>query len=119
MEPDMLAGLRDVHLPEAVDSYWWPPAIGWWILLAVVLLLPLVIKIIHWQRIRSAKYYALREMDKYVLEYADNPARFAQEISVLLRRIAILKYGKDEVASLSGKCPTCSWLARMLSSLGC
>ncbi|MBV1912177.1 MAG: DUF4381 domain-containing protein, partial [Cycloclasticus sp.] len=27
--------LRDIHLPDAIT--WWPPAIGWWLLLAVII----------------------------------------------------------------------------------
>ena len=38
---DPLAQLRDIHLPGPVES--WPPAIGWWILLAIILLLVLAV----------------------------------------------------------------------------
>ncbi len=102
MDTDILSGLRDVHIPEPIENYLWPPALGWWLLLALIFILPLLLRIIHIQRIRSARIYALKEMDKYALTYADNPAKFAQSVSVLLRRIAILKYGKEKVASLSG-----------------
>ena len=37
MNPDPLAQLRDIHLPEPVG--WWPPAPGWWIVALVLLLL--------------------------------------------------------------------------------
>ena len=33
MKQDPLAALRDIHMPEAVA--WWPPAPGWWLLLAL------------------------------------------------------------------------------------
>ncbi|MGH8222486.1 MAG: DUF4381 family protein, partial [Woeseiaceae bacterium] len=32
MDPQQIP-LRDLHLPEAVG--WWPPAPGWWLLIAL------------------------------------------------------------------------------------
>ena len=41
--------LRDIHLPEA--SLWWPPAPGWWISLALILLLAwLLPSLLRWLR---------------------------------------------------------------------
>jgi len=33
-DTDPLAGLHDIHMPEAIG--WWPPAPGWWLLLGLV-----------------------------------------------------------------------------------
>ncbi len=114
MDPEILAGLRDVHRPILEGIYWWPPAIGWWFLLIIVLLIPVVMKVIHIYRIRSAKHYALKEISRYSIEYGSDPRRFAQEVSVLLRRIAILKYGKEKVSSLSGV----EWVSFLVKSGG-
>ena len=40
MQPDISnIPLRDIHLPG--DISWWPPAIGWWIVAALIILLGL------------------------------------------------------------------------------
>ena len=36
-EQDPLANLRDIYLPEPITA--WPPAIGWWALILLGLLL--------------------------------------------------------------------------------
>jgi len=106
-QPYDLSLLRDVHEPKGINDItmaeFWPPAIGWWILLALVILLPLVIYVIQQIRIRSAKFYALQQMEKLQEDSGTNAAKFAEETSKLLKRIAILRFGKEKIATLSGK----------------
>ena len=42
--------LRDIHLPDAVA--WWPPAFGWWIVAALVVLLGIALSVRTWQQRR-------------------------------------------------------------------
>ena len=64
MTADLLAGLRDYHLPEPIS--WWPPAPGWWLLasLAVAALAVLLL----WRRERrlslSSGRLASRELSR-------------------------------------------------------
>ena len=103
-----LSELKDVHEPEGIKDFFtfanlWPPAAGWWILLAIIILIPIIFYSVKQIRIRSAKLYALRQMEKLQDFSGTNAAKFAEETSKLLKRIAILRFGKDKVASLSGK----------------
>jgi len=60
-QTDALAALRDIHLPDA--SLWWPPAPGWWIGLALILLLALLLpRLRRWWRQRPLRRLALGEL---------------------------------------------------------
>ncbi len=52
MDPSELP-LRDIHLPDPVA--WWPPAPGWWVL-AAILLLCAIMAIRQWRRRRTVAY---------------------------------------------------------------
>ena len=106
MNPDL--PLRDIHLPAEIG--WWPLAWGWWALLLLVLLL--LAGLIRWwiqrkpvQRLLVLQP-ALRELDRIEHTYRDDPHALAQELSVLLRRIAISLYGRKKAAGLTGN----AWL---------
>lgn len=109
MKGDPLAKLRDIHMPEPVS--WWPPAPGWWLLLASILLC--VAGLGLWLKRRKAKQappkqfsqpevidQALCELDQ--LATADSNT-VAAELSALLRRVAIaLRPEDDHIAGLCG-----------------
>lgn len=99
--------LRDIHLPEPIS--WWPPAPGWWILLATLILLALVFyfgrKI---YRRRALKRAVAGELEKIKQDYHQNRDQHVliQSLSVLLRRSAISFFPRRETASLTGE----AWL---------
>lgn len=109
MGADPLAGLRDWHLPGPVS--WWPPAPGWWVV--AVLGLTLVIAVLAWwwpRRRRTAPARAaLAELKalRASLAREGDSRRFAAAISILLRRLALVRYPRDQVAGLAGP----QWLA--------
>ncbi len=102
---DPLAGLRAYHLPGPVS--WWPPAPGWWLLAGLAVLACLVA--LGWalgrRRRRAAARAALVELAGLRTAYARDrdPARFASELSRLLRRLALARFPRGEVAGLVGQ----------------
>jgi hypothetical protein len=103
VQPDALSGLRGYHLPEPVS--WWPPAPGWWLLALLALLTALALLAVAWRRYRhrAALRAALAELDSLGRDHGDaDPAALARQLSRLLRRFALTRYPRHEVAGLSG-----------------
>ena len=101
---DPLADLHGYHLPAPVS--WWPPAPGWW-LLALLCLVALG-ALIHWLATRYRRTAATRaaraELTQLVARHAqdgDGPA-FARDLSRLLRRFALVRFPRRQVAGLTG-----------------
>ena len=108
---DPLSALRDIHLPEPVP--FWPLATGWWVLLALVVG---TLAALWWQRrarLRSLKLAALRELSKLRedFEQSGDVQGLALKLSVLLRRVALARFPREQVAALHGE----SW-AKFLAS---
>lgn len=95
--------LRDVHLPPAPEI--WPPAWGWWLLLAVLLPTLTWLGLLFWRRLQMrrqrARLFALLGQFERAETDEIGPA-FLAGISRLLRRIALLRYPRSEIAALSG-----------------
>ncbi|MGI9334293.1 MAG: DUF4381 domain-containing protein, partial [Gammaproteobacteria bacterium] len=101
---DPLAELRDIHLPEA--PLWWPPAPGWWllgalVLLAAVLLFRAYLRARARNASRRAALVALRALRRRH-EQGEAPAVVAAALSSLLKRYVLTRYPPADVASLSG-----------------
>ncbi|HSO83152.1 DUF4381 domain-containing protein [Thiocapsa sp.] len=110
MNGDPLAQLRDWHLPDPIQ--WWPPAPGWWISATVLLAVLLWVAGVRWRRHRrrgAAARSALRELA--VLREtarADGDTRvFVAALSRLLRRFALARFPREQVAGLTGD----AWLS--------
>ena len=101
--------LRDIR---GIDpASWWPPAPGWWILIAALLLLMLLV----WWLLRRRRLYPLgrwqqdarRHLIALKRRSKREPAKpIANELSELLRRIAIARCGREQTASLTDE----AWL---------
>lgn len=106
---DPLADLRGYHLPDA--PAWWPPAPGWWLLagLLLVLALFLVLYLMRCRRRRAAARLAFAELAALRAELAAGQGTevFVRGLSRLLRRFALARFPRTQVAGLAGD----EWLA--------
>jgi hypothetical protein len=95
--------LKDIHMPASPAL--WPPAPGWWVLTLLILAL------LGWAGFQLYRYWQRRKFQREVLDVLDGlqrpraeeqlPRLFA-DISILLRRVAMMKYPRKEVAELTG-----------------
>lgn len=102
--------LRDI---EGLDTIpWWPLAPGWWLLIGMILLL-ITIGIILLNRRRQAEkeraqdWRAIAKKEWLSLHPSQgSPRDQLIFLSILLRRVAIQRHGRESCAGLSGE----SWL---------
>lgn len=94
--------LRDIHLPA--EPGWWPPAPGWWVVATLSLAL------LVWLGRIALRHYRLHRQRQRILAMLDaltqpggevSPAAIA-EISMLLRRLALARFPRQQVAALTG-----------------
>ncbi len=109
METNPLQQLRDIHLPA--DPSWWPPAIGWWLLLLGLL------AVIIWACRQALRAHRRRAPLRAALAVLENlkTAEQAGDISAeeylhqgnaVLKRLLVRALGRSEYAELSGQ----AWL---------
>ena len=95
--------LRDIHLPEPIDSF--PFAPGWWILLAILLIIVgyLIYRQIKYRRAIRLLVPAKNELEQLraLPEDLINGQAVAK-LSALIKRICLLYFKPTMVAALSG-----------------
>lgn len=93
-----LSGLKDIVVPVKPDFF--PPAIGWWVVIigGLVGLLAVIGYAVHYYFLPLT--YALREL-KYDYRKDLKTVKFAKNVSKLLKRASILKYGSEKVGALT------------------
>jgi hypothetical protein len=111
MPPTQLP-LKDIHLPDTIG--WFPPAIGWWL---VMVLIPVLVALLYWAYGRfTRKTAAIKKAKVLLLTIKKSEMANAQkliELSALLRRVAISVAPRAQTAGLTGQ----AWLAFLDSSL--
>lgn len=102
-DPGSLANLRDLALPP--DIPFWPPAPGLWIVAAACLAM---LGVLAWravQRYRAAAYRraAIAELETLSAGIEQSGPDAVAHISAVMKRVAMVEYGRDQIASLSGQ----------------
>jgi hypothetical protein len=99
-----LSTLRDIHLPDKLG--FWPWAIGWYGLLVLIILTLVFLGYWLFKRHQSSKPQkeALALLAQYQKLYVqeNNTPQIAAAIQALLKRVALVHYPRDQVASLEG-----------------
>lgn len=104
-----LAQLQDIIHPEPIGA--WPWAIGYWLVLA--LLIALTTLLVIWLR-KRARYLAPKKAAKQLLSQLDRQApSYASDVNSLLKRTAMSYLSRETVASLDGE----AWAAWLDSYL--
>ena len=112
---DLLAQLRDIHLPTAISA--WPPAPGWFVVAGMFLVFVAAIMLYCWRRqvlAKRGRRLALQELQHIKQRFTQpNQAVLAMvELAVLVKRAALSYYPREQVASLHGE----RWLNFLASS---
>jgi len=104
--------LKDIHLPEAIT--WWPFAIGWWVLIVVIIAAIYGCYLLYKRFTRHTATKDATLVLQGIKQHAnDDVLRTIKELSACLRRVAISLDSREEAASLVGD----AWLAYLDNSM--
>ena len=100
--PQGLEQLRDIRLPGEIA--WWPLAPGWWIVAGVVAASAVIAVLWSRKRRRSLRQRALNELESIRSddELATDPARLAEMLGGLLKRVILQQPQAREHANATG-----------------
>lgn len=102
MTLDLLKQLRDIHYPQPIPL--WPPAPGWYVVFAALILGMIFLSFYiyrYWVKHRLKRLVLQRLQE---LELQENVhVNVSAELSVLLKRAALAKYPRTQVAGLFGE----------------
>ena len=101
-----LQSLRDIHLPAPISI--WPLAPGWYVLMIILIVGLIWLSIKFYQNYQRSviKKLALTQLKDLHLAYQQQiqtPQQIAAAISILLRRVALAYFRREEIAGLHGR----------------
>lgn len=112
---DPLAALRDIHVPDPPG--FWPPAPGWIAVACVATVAGLTVAFFasRWWRAQRFRREALASLRSLRARHRAGAPKteIAMELSTLVRRVALARRPREEVAGLNGE----RWIAWLESAL--
>jgi len=104
MTPEMqqlLDQLKDIHEPAAIG--WWPLAPGWWVAAGILLALIFAIAVLLLRVRQQRRKNQYRTEGVRLLKAVNIRApRAVEEINILLKRVAVVTFGRKRCAALTG-----------------
>jgi hypothetical protein len=98
-DPVSLDNLHDLVMPVPVP--WWPPAPGWVIVSAALVM------VLAWWLIRAIRHWQKNSYRREALALLGQIDGAGAELPTLIKRVALSAYPRERVASLTGE----QWLA--------
>ena len=112
---DPLAALRDIRVPDGPE--FWPPAPGWLVVAGLIIAVGLMATFIGVRQWRAGRFRreALASLRTLRARHQDGApdVEVAMELSMLIRRVALARHTREEVAGLVGE----RWMAQLESTL--
>lgn len=105
MNPDLLSQLRDIH--SAAPAPWWPPAPGWWLLAALMLVL------LGWLIRRALARWRILRRRKQMLAWIDHlnvnvdpqrdPQAYLSTLNRIFKLVALRAFPERQCAVMNGQ----------------
>lgn len=105
MIPEGLEALRDIRAPASPDA--WPPAIGWWFVILIVVLLSVFgSRLTRYARRKAQRRRFLKRADELKQQMTTSPGEALAGLSSLVREVAVARFPEKKVAGVTGS----AWL---------
>ncbi|MBV34519.1 MAG: hypothetical protein CMP47_03570 [Rickettsiales bacterium] len=95
----LLEQLRDIHQPEPVS--WWPLAPGWWIIIALVVLIAALFIIKAILKKRHYRYVRLAVKELKQLKQTNEETRWLAKSHNLMRRLSLCYVPEDKIGRMN------------------
>jgi len=99
--PEGLEALRDIHAPATPGV--WPPAIGWWMVILIAILLAFFSpRLTRFARRKAERRRFLKRADQLKQQAMTSPGDAVAGLSSLVRDVAVARFPEQKMAGVTG-----------------